>query len=89
MLVSSSIPDRSSCQAFDFTSPVSANVNQVFRPLPLPVGRQFARKIRAGLFAVELRILRCDDLPSTIPLEPSIGPNQASGFVGSVFCLSD
>jgi hypothetical protein len=32
-----------------------------------------------------LRILRRDDLPNTIPLEPSIGPNQASGFVGSVF----
>jgi hypothetical protein len=42
-----------------------------------------------GLFAVELRILRRDDLPSTIPLEPSIGPNQASGFVGSVFSLPD
>ena len=52
-------------------------------------GRQFARKIRAGLFAVELRILRRDDLPSTISLEPSIGPNQASGFGRSVFCLSD
>jgi hypothetical protein len=37
--------------------------------------------------AIELRVLRGDDLPSAIPLQPSIRPNQASSFLGSIFRL--
>src|ERR1700731_2357356 len=49
----------------------------------------YLKNLCRALFAVHLGVLGGDDLPPAIPLEPSIRPNQASRFVGSVLRLSD
>src|SRR5580693_8404842 len=43
----------------------------------------------SALLTAELRILRRDDLPVALPLQPSVRPNQASSFGGSVFRYSE
>src|ERR1700722_8375108 len=53
------------------------------------LGVEAKRPSWSALLAAELRILRCDDLPAALPHQPSVRPNQASSFGGSVFRSSE